>query len=458
MVKKLIKKWIDPEVTTIETPEGKISLKKLFIPMLIEQLLVNMMGTVNTLTLGHYSDNAVAAVGAANQVIGLVFTLFAVVGGGASVVISHKLGAGQKEEAGVAGISAVFFGGILSAVMSVVMALNAMTIMSALNLEGEILIFAEEYFRICISFAFFQGILSAGSAVLRSNGKPNVAVGISLTMNLINAIMNILIVFRPIEIPLYGVNGIAVANVFSHAVVMVILLFILFGKSGYLAKKVPFSRMVQSLKSILKIGVPGGMSSLSYSMSQVVSTSILAVLGGIALSTKIYVSSIVFYVYVIGMSLGLSTAILIGWMTGAKEYDKAYRLNQQVLKIAVSLNIVLSIVIYLFHQPLMSLFTDSAEIIQLSGTIFLIDIFVEIGRAFNHVENSSLQGAGDVVFPMVVSIISCWLISILFSYILGIQLGLGLAGCWIAFVLDELFRGLIYWARFRSKKWMNKNI
>ena len=162
--------------------------------------------------------------------------------------------------------------------------------------------------------------------------------------------------------------------------------------------------------------------------------------------------------YVVGMSLGLSTAILTGWMTGAKEYDKAYRLNQQVLRLAVSLNIVLSVLLLLFHRPILGLFTRNQEIIKMAGSVLFIDIFVEIGRAFNHVEDNSLRGAGDVMFPMVVSIISCWLISILFSYILGIGLGLGLAGCWVAFMLDELFRGFSFWKRFRTKKWMEKKV
>ena len=74
---------------------------------------------------------------------------------------------------------------------------------------------------------------------------------------------------------------------------------------------------------------------------------------------------------------------------------RAYRLNQQVLKIAVSLNIVLSVLIFLCHRPLMHLFTQSEEIIGMTGVIFFIDIFVEIGRAFNHVEDNSLRGAGD---------------------------------------------------------------
>ena len=106
----------------------------------------------------------------------------------------------------------------------------------------------------------------------------------------------------------------------------------------------------------------------------------------------------------------------------------------------------------------MGLFTKNTEIIEVTGVIFLIDILVEFGRAFNHVENSSLNGAGDVMFPMIVSMISAWGMSILFSYLFGIKMGYGLAGCWVAFAMDEIFRGLIFFYRFRSKKWMRMKV
>lgn len=57
---------------------------------------------------------------------------------------------------------------------------------------------------------------------------------------------------------------------------------------------------------------------------------------------------------------------------------------------------------------------------------------------------------------MVIAVISCWGVSILFAYLLGIRLGMGLAGCWIAFMLDEMFRGSIFFIRFRSRKWTKK--
>ena len=76
-----------------------MTLPKVFLPFFLEMLLLNMMGTINTLMLSHYSDDAVAAVGAASQLVGMVLTLYTVIGTGASIVINHNLGAGKKEAA-----------------------------------------------------------------------------------------------------------------------------------------------------------------------------------------------------------------------------------------------------------------------------------------------------------------------------------------------------------------------
>ena len=94
-MEKLKKSLIDKEVTKVKTAEGYITLRGLFVPFFIEQILANLMGTINTLILGRFSDDAVAAVGAANQVLGFIYTFYAVICGGASVIISHRLGEGN---------------------------------------------------------------------------------------------------------------------------------------------------------------------------------------------------------------------------------------------------------------------------------------------------------------------------------------------------------------------------
>ena len=299
-------KWIDADCTSVTTAEGTLTLKGLFIPLFIEQLLMNMTGTVNTLMLGHYADDAVAAVGAANQVIGFLYTFYAVFSGGASVVISHRLGAGDEKRASDAAFTSIVCGGAISLILGTILAFFAGAVMRPMQLETSVYEMAVVYFRICIGFSVLQGIISAISAVLRSYGKPKLAVTVSLFMNIVNAVLNYVVIFQPVKIVPEGVEGIAMANVASHGTALLLGVWFLFHCGLHLDFASKNLKTLSCVGGILKIGLPGGISSLSYSFSQIVSTSILAVLGTAALTAKIYVSSIVFYVYVTGMSLGLS--------------------------------------------------------------------------------------------------------------------------------------------------------
>ena len=451
-------KLYDKSLSSIETPQGTMTLISVFIPFFVEMLLSNSMGTVNTLVLSHYSDEAVAAVGAANQLIGMIFTFYTVISSGAGIFISHRLGAKREDAASDAAFTSIFFSLVLSLAVGIPLSVFAYKLMEMMRLTGQALNDAAVYFRICIFFSFFQALISSISAIFRSYGLPKIAVRVSLFMNFLNAVLNIIVIYRPFETPFYGVSGIAVANVISHIAAFSLIMIYLYKSSLKLNFRSKNLKTLRCIRKILRIGLPGGISTLSYSTSQVVSTSILAVLGTTAISAKIYLSTIFFYVYVVGMSLGMATSLIIGWMTGAREYEKAYKLNLQSLRIAVLLNIIGSTLIFIFGGPLIRLFTNDPEIIALTAPILFIDIFVEIGRAFNHVENNSLRGAGDVFFSMIISIISCWSMSILFSYILGIRFGMGLTGCWIAFMMDELFRGIMFFFRWKSRKWTLRKV
>lgn len=448
----------DKTLATFESESGTMTLPRVFIPFFLEMLLLNMVGTINTLMLSHYSDEAVAAVGAATQMTSMILTLYTVISTGSSIVINHNLGAGKRESASDAAFCSIVFCGGFSLILGTLLSLFAVPLLGLMHLEPDVLNLAAGYFKIVIQFSFLQAVISSISGIFRSYGRPKIAVCISLTVNLIVALFDYLIIFRPFEIPLKGVNGIAAGYVLGEAIGLLLAVFFL--------KKIPLGlsfsgkniHTLRIIRKILRVGVPGGISSISYNLSQVVSTSIIAILGTAAISTKIYVSNIVFYVYVFGMSLGLSTSLFIGWLCGAGKYDQAYRLNLQNLKITITANLCLSALIYLFAEPLLSLFTSDPVILSAGKALMLVDILVEVGRGFNHIEENSLRGAGDVAYPMVVSMISCWTMSIFFSWFLGIRLGLGLTGCWLAFAMDEAFRGAAYLIRWRSRKWIYKSV
>ncbi|MFR1837101.1 MAG: MATE family efflux transporter, partial [Turicibacter sanguinis] len=106
---------------------------------------------------------------------------------------------------------------------------------------------------------------------------------------------------------------------------------------------------------------------------------------------------------------------------------------------------------------LFGILTSDANILSLGHTLLLINVFLEIGRATNLVLTNALKAAGDINYPFILGIVGMWVICIPVAYVLGIWFGLGLAGIWIAFAVDECFRGLVFTIRWKSQKWVNKS-
>lgn len=86
----------DKTLGTVETSQGTMTLTKVFIPFFLEMFLMNFMQTVNTFMLSYFSDNAVAAVGAAGQFSSMIYTFYSVIGTGVSIVLCHHLAQEKK--------------------------------------------------------------------------------------------------------------------------------------------------------------------------------------------------------------------------------------------------------------------------------------------------------------------------------------------------------------------------
>lgn len=457
-MKKWLCKFYDPSLAVVELSGERMSLFAIFPPILIEQVLMSMMNTVNTVMLSSYSDNAVAAVGTSGQCINMITTLFLVVSNGSAIVVGQKLGAQKEKSAFETALCSIFFTVVVATCISTVFAKNAGAVMTFLNLTGEVYDLGASYFSITAQFCCFAGINSCLYAIFRCYGQPRISVCVNLLMNFVNAFLNYLVIFRHVSFLPDGVRGVGISYAIAQGtgVVVTITIFIFY----FRRQKFSFGKaaLLKSLLQVLRFGVPSGIANLSYNVSQLVTTSIIATLGVAMISAKTYVTTVVYYVYVIGLALGTSTSLMVSWLVGAEKYDQAYQLNLQNLRLTICLNGTFSVLVYLLRGRIFRVFTADPRILRTISFVLLLDIGVEIFRGFNHIEENSLRGAGDVVTTMVTSMCSCWCISVFVGYVLSIKLGLGLAGCWVAFALDEMCRGCFYLYHWRSRKWMKHRI
>ncbi|MDL2294769.1 MATE family efflux transporter [Ruminococcaceae bacterium OttesenSCG-928-D13] len=449
-------KLFSSDLAVIKSGGQTLRLSHLFLPMFAETSLKQLLSTVSVFILGRYSDNAVASVGVASQVLNMLIMFFSVVASGAMVVISQNLGAGNHRRAAHTAGLAIAIASVAGLVLGGVFSLSAPWAMRAMQLEEALLPDAISFFRMAALTAAAQGPLAAMSAICNANGRPRISMLVALFMNAVNLAGSYIVIFRPFETPFHGTFGVAVARGVGEVAALA-LMVVLIRRAGILATFPGFGKEARNIgKDILRIGVPSGVESVSYNLSQVVATGVVASLGAVAVATRIYVQNIIIFVFILGMALGQATALMVGRLVGAGDFERAFRLNKQALRVTLVLNSSLALIMVLLRYPLMRLFTQNEEIIALGAGILCIDFFAEVARGVNHIEQNSLHAAGDVRFTMVLCVCASWLISSFGSWLFGIALGWGLYGCWLAFVVDETVRGSAMFLRWRSRKWESK--
>jgi len=148
--------------------------------------------------------------------------------------------------------------------------------------------------------------------------------------------------------------------------------------------------------------------------------------------------------------------LLVARNIGSRHYDRALKRTLRTLKLATLASLIVPLGVAFIGRPILEIFTTDETIIAVALPVLWAIVFIEPGRAMNLVLMSSLKSAGDVRFPVIIGIICMWGIAVVFSYILGIKLGLGLLGVWIAQGFDEWVRGIFAIQRWISQKWRRK--
>jgi putative MATE family efflux protein len=437
---------------------AKLSLFAITWPLFIEIMLYMLMGNADTLMLSQYSDNSVAAVGVSNQILSMVIVMFGFIATGTAILVAQNLGAKMDDDARE--VSAVSIGAnlVFGLILSAAVFIFSEQLLRLMDLPPELFNEANSYLRIVGGFSFVQSLIMTVSSIIRSYGFTRDIMYVTIGMNVLNVIGNYFFIFGPFGFPVLGVEGVAISTTVSRILGLLAAIYVMTKRvPGSLPLSMLFSFPKKHLKNLLNIGIPSAGEHLSYNGSQMLITYFIATLGTQALTAKVYSQNVMMFIFLFSIAISQGTQILIGHMVGAKEIENAYKRALKSLKLAIIISIVTASIVSFFSKNLLGIFTDNMSIIELGTTLILLTIILEPGRSFNLVLISSLRAAGDVKFPVYMGILSMWGVSVTLSYFLGIHLGMGLVGIWIAFIADEWLRGLLMLWRWRSRVWVKKS-
>lgn len=429
------------------------------LPIFVELLLQLLVGNIDQFMISKYSQEAVAAIGNGNQIMNIVIVVLNVMSVSTTILISQYLGAKNKSKGSEVSTASLLISSVFSILITILVILFNKQLFMWLKVPNEILAETSRYTVIIASFVLIQGIYMTINSILRSYALMKEVMYVSILMNMINIIGNAILINGLFKAPRLGIVGAAISTNFSKCIGLIAVTIILIKKVDVkisLKYLKPFP--IDTIKKLLFIGLPSGGESLSYNLSQMIILKVVNIFGTSVIATRVYGNMLANVCYVYSLAIGQATQVVIGYLIGAGREDEVENRVWSVSVISLVVSLALTILIYFNSDAVFGIFSKDPVVLALGKKIIFIEIFLEIGRAINIVMTKCLIAAGDVYYPVLTTLTFSWVVAVGGSYILGVKLGLGLQGVWLAMMMDELIRAVIFAIRFKSCKWKNKSM
>ncbi|MCI9635595.1 MAG: MATE family efflux transporter [Hungatella sp.] len=449
-------KLIEPKKAIPEERKifSDMDLKKLIVPLFLEQLLAVLVGVADTFMVSYAGEAAVSGVSLVNMFNTVFIYLFSALAAGGAIVVSQYIGSRDQENGNLSSgqlmmVSAVFSIGI----MVFVLIFNERLLRLLFGeVDGDVMEACVTYLRISAYSYPALAIYNAGAAMHRSMGKTNVTMYLSAASNGINVVGNAIGVF----LLRAGVAGVAypslIARVFSAAVIT----WMCFNRKNlvWLEWKKIFCRDGNMIRRILGIAIPNGIENGLFQLAKVALSSITALFGTVQIAANGVAQSFWSVAALMGTAMGLAFVTVIGQCMGANDRDAAEYYMRKLLRLTFVTSIIWNGLILAVSPLVLKGYALSAEAASLVVILILIhNVFNAVFYPLSGALSNGLRAAGDVKFTMYISLASTVAGRVVFSVILAVWLNMGVIGIALAMCLDWGIRALVFWVRFVRGSW-----
>ena len=435
---------------------SKKDLRKLIIPLILEQTLAITVGMADTMMISSAGEAAVSGVSLVDMFNNLIISVLAALATGGAVVTSQCIGAGRREEACQSARQLVFTEAAITIGISVLVLLFHRQILGLFfgQIEADVMQNANIYLIISVFSFPLLAVYDSCAALYRSMGNAQITLKISLLMNVINVVGNAIGVY----VLKLGVAGVAIPSLVSRGVAGVVLFTLLHNPDNlvFLARE-KFKVDATIVKRILFIGIPSGIENGIFQLGRVLVVSIIAAFGTSQIAANGVANSLDSMGCIVGQAMSLAMITVIGRCVGAGEEGQVRYYTKKLLGETYFYTAVINSIILLLLPWILQIYGLGEETTRLSYILVMIHDGMAIFLwPASFVLPNMLRACNDVKYTMVVSIFSMITFRIGFSYVFGVHMGWMAVGVWAAMVIDWVFRVLCFVGRYLAGTWRKK--
>ena len=422
-------------------------------PMLASALLQNLQTLIDLFWVGKLGSDAVAALAMSGTILMTLFPVIIGMSTGTVALVSRFTGGERYDDAAdVAGQSL-----LLAILMGLVSGLLgwffAKDLLSLLGAREEVAHLGGQYLRIYFLGSFALYILLMGSSIFQGAGNTTVPMTAMVLATLLNLVLDPILIYGLFGAPRLEVRGAAVAAVISQAAAAIMVLAFLSRGSKVIKVHPTRWRLGQRAWRVLAIGLPSSgqlllRSLMGLALMRIVALSGTAAVAGYGIGLRFHM-----LILIPAFSLGNSLSTIVGQNLGARRPDRAQAASWLAVAIGVAIVVVSIAVLMVFARPLVRMFDHSPDVVRVGAGYLWIVSPVYVFAVLAIILGRALQGAGDTMAPMVVTLVALWGLQVPLAVVLSRVIHPSVVGIWCAIDLATVVHGGLLAGWFQTGRW-----
>ena len=425
-----------------------------FLPIAAGTCIQQLYNAVDGLIVGRFvGTTALAAVGgSSSQVINLLIGFFVSLTSGASVVIAQIFGAGRKEDIQRASGNAIAVCALMGLILAVFGLLASPWMLRVLKTPADTLQGSVLYLRIYFIGVPFILILNMESNMLR-------AVGDSYSpfiYMVIGCVVNIVLDFVFVVYCGMGISGVAIATVLAQIVNMLLLTRkLLTVDADYRLDLRQLRLNGRYLRNMLRIGVPSGLQSSMYAISNIVIQVGINTLGTVVVASWAMSSKVDGIFWAVSNALGAAITTFIGQNIGAGKIDRVKQCVKQGMILGAIMTVIISSSLMAVAKPLLRILTNDPEVVDTTYLIMIYFVPYYITWTVIEVLSAILRGSGDAVNPVIIIGLGICLFRIIWVLTVFMRFKT-LAVLCVCYIISWVITGIALLIYYKRGKWLER--
>jgi len=425
---------------------------KVAIPVMLTHAGQITVQLADNIMVGHLGTKEFAAVSFANSIIilGMVFGIGFTQG--LTPHVGQSFGKGDHKRVGLLLQNSLVLNTLAAVLLTFIM-FDISFFMNSMGQPEQVVMYGKEYYSI-ILFSMVPALLFFGIRQFSEGiGITKYAMYITISANLINIFLNWVLIYGHFGIEPMGVKGAALATLISRYLMLISFIVIFFKIENYKKYLKYFTKPLIKLslvKDILKTSIP-----LSFqNLVEITAFSLSAIMvgwnGEISLASHQVAMSMSSFSFMLALGVGAAATIRVSHQYGYGDFRSMRIAGFAAIHLSVALMSLCGIAYIVFRNQIPLIFTNDLAVRSLAAKLLVISALFQIFDAIQLSCLACLRALADVRVPLLLSIISYYLVCLPLGYLCGTVLKMGAIGVWIGLLLGLFFAAILFLWRFNK--------